>query len=89
MQTELRNFSYHLGSHDFGVEGQLGAFHGHLLSKAELGVQGLQLPFIQIAAKNQEAADNFAKMVNKMAVRYNIDPYDIASLVASADKLTG
>ena len=89
MQAELENFSYHLGQHDFGVEERSGHFQGHLLSEAREGVEGLALPFINLMASDKEAADQFAKAVNRLAVHYGIDAYDIARLVNSADRLTG
>lgn len=88
MQTELNNFSYHLGQHDFGVK-RTDSFHGHLLSEAREGVESLELPFINIMARDKEAADQFAKTVNWLAVHYDIDALDIARLVNSADRLTG
>lgn len=89
MQAELTNFSYHLGQHDFGVEGSTDSFQGHLLSEAGEGVEGLVLPFINVMARDKQAADQFAKTVNWLAVHYGIDAYDIARLVTSADRLTG
>lgn len=86
---ELRNFSYHLGGHDFGVEHKEKKFNGHLLSEAREGVEGLQLPFLNIMARDKESADQFAKTVNWLSTEYSIDALDIARLINSADQLTG
>lgn len=87
MKVELKDFSVHLGSHDYGVEGK--PHNGHLLSEPREGVEGLCLPFITFAAKDREAADQFVRRLNWLAVFYNIDSLDLANLVHTADKLTG
>jgi len=87
MQVELKDYSVHLGSHDFGVEHK--SFNGHLLSKPREGVEGLDLPFITFAARDIGSAEQFAKTVNWLAVTYSIDAFDVARLVNSADGLTG
>ena len=87
MQVELKDFSVHLGSHDYGVEGK--PHNNHLLSEPREGVEGLDLPFITFAAEDKEAADYFVRRLNYMAVSYDIDALDLASLVYAADRLTG
>ena len=89
--TELKDFSVHLGSHDFGIESPKDrpGFTDHKLSEPEEGVKGLDLPFINFAARDKEAADQFIKTVNWLAVQYNMGALDIARLVRSADELTG
>lgn len=87
MQVELKDFSVHLGSHDYGVEGK--SHNGHLLSEPREGVEGLYLPFITFAARDKEAADQFVRRLNWLAVSYDIDGLDLASLVSATDKLTG
>jgi len=87
MQVELRDFSVHLGSHDYGVEGK--PHNGHLLSEPREGVEGLQLPFITFSARDKKAADQFVRSLNWLAVFYNIDAFHLASLVHAADRLTG
>lgn len=87
MELKLKNFSCHLGSHDFGVEGR--SFSGHLLSEPKEAIEGLQLPFINFMAKDKAAAEQFVKTINWMAVQYNIDAFDIARMVRAADELAG
>lgn len=87
----MKDFSVHLGSHDFGIEhlrDQPG-YMGHKLSEPREGVEGLQLPFINFTAADKEAADQFIKIVNLLAVRYSIDALEISMLINSADRLTG
>jgi cbb3-type cytochrome oxidase cytochrome c subunit len=89
MQVALKNFSTHLGSHNFGVDHLTKPHHDHLLSEPREGVEGLQLPFINFLAKDKEAADQFVQWLNWFAVNYDIEAMDLARLVGVADKLTG
>lgn len=92
MNVELKDFSTHLGSHDYGIEGLLGDIpqpQDHKLSEPREGVEGLQLPFITFTAKDKEAADQFVRRINYTAARYGIDSLDLANLVYAADGLTG
>ena len=89
-EVELHDYSTHLGEHDFGIERMITTPpRDHKLSRPELGVKGLQLPFITFAAKDQEAADQFVRELNYIAAYYHIDGLDLASLVQVGDKLTG
>jgi len=56
MQVELKDFSVHLGSHDYGIEGMkdLPQPQDHKLSEPREGVEGLALPFITFAARDKE-----------------------------------
>lgn len=91
MQVELKDFSVHLGSHNYGIESMenLPVPQDHKLSEPREGVEGLCLPFITFAAKDKEAADHFVRRLNYIAARYGVDAPDLASLVCAADRLTG
>ena len=91
MQVDLKDFSVHLGSHDYGIEGMkdLPQPQDHKLSEPTEGVEGLVLPFITFAAKDKEAADFFVRRLNHIAAQYRIDALDLANLVYAADRLTG
>lgn len=92
MQVELKDFSTHLGFHDYGIEGLLGSIpqpQDHKLSEPREKVEGLELPFINFMARDKEAADQFVRRVNYTAARYGIDALDLANLVYAADRLTG
>jgi len=91
MQVELKDFSVHLGSHDYGIEGmeKLPQPQDHKLSEPREGVEGLELPFITFMAKDKKAADCFVSCLNRMAARYGMDALDLAKLVYTADRLTG
>ena len=86
-QTELLNYSTHLGSHNYGVEHK--EHRGHLLSEPRQAVEGLELPFINFMARNQEGANQLIRQLNWLAVSYDIDGLDIASLLNAIDKSTG
>lgn len=90
MQVELKDFTVHLGSHDFGIEGMyMPGNQDHKLSEPSEGVEGLRLPFITFPAKDTEAANQFVQQVNRLAVRYSIDADDIANLISAVDNLIG
>ena len=91
MQVALRDFSVHLGSHDYGIERMkdLPQPQDHKLSEPREGVEGLELPFITFAAKGKFEADYFVRRLNYIAARYGIDALDLANLVHAADRLTG
>ena len=91
MQVELKDFSVHLGSHDYGIEGLGGNLpqpQDHKLSEPTEGVEGLSLPFITFAARDKESASQLIKRLNYTAARYGIDALDLANLLYAADKLT-
>lgn len=88
--VKVQDYTVHLGSHDFGLEGQeFGGPEDHKLSAPTVGVGGLDLPFISFAAINQETAEKFIKILNFLAAQYQIEALDLARLVQAADELTG
>ena len=88
MQVEMKNYTVHLGEHNFGIE-KAKKTRGHKLNSPREGVEGLGLPFLVFSAKDHKAAEQFVTRLNIIADRYDIDGLDLASLVAAADKLTG
>ena len=91
MLVAMKDFTVHLGSHDYGIEGlkKIPRPQGHKLSEPQEGVLGLELPFMIFAAKDLEAADIFVRRVNYLAAKYGMDPLDLSCLVHVVDRLSG
>ena len=87
----MKDFTVHLGAHDYGLEGMkhIPFPQTHKLSEPQEGVLGLQLPFIVFAAKDKESADVMVRRLNYLAAKYGLDGLDLACLVHAVDRLSG